>query len=136
MISGRRDAMASTGFAPGRSAFAFGVLLGAAGSIIRAVEAASLPRAFGTRHIGAIRGLVASISVAGTAAVPLLFATVAESAGSYSPALLGSAVAPLLVGAWAVVAREPDLGLTAHTHPADDGREPLRTVPAPSARRA
>lgn len=94
---------------PGMAAFAFGIMLGAAGSIIRAVEATSLPRAFGTRHIGSIRGLVASISVAGTACGPLLFATAAAATGSYSPVLLASAAVPLLVAGWGVIAREPVL---------------------------
>jgi MFS family permease len=94
---------------PGLSAIAYGAMLGAAGSIIRAVEAASLPRAFGTRHIGAIRGLVVSISVGGTAAGPLLFAAVFEATGSYGPVLLASALPPVLVAAWSLVVREPVL---------------------------
>lgn len=103
---------------PGVSAFAFGVMLGASGSIIRAVEAASLPRAFGTRHIGAIRGLVTSISVGGTACGPLLFASAAELTGSYSGVLLASAVPPLLVAGWALVAREPALTTVSDRPPA------------------
>lgn len=93
--------------APGLSAIAFGALLGAAGNMIRAVEAAALPRYFGVRHIGSIRGLVASISVGGTACGPLLFAAVFERTESYTPVLLATAIAPVLVAGWAVVAREP-----------------------------
>ncbi len=99
-----------TTVSPGVSALAFGAMLGAAGSVIRAVETAALPRYFGTLHIGSIRGLVASISVAGTACGPVLFAAVFDRAGSYSPALLACAVAPLLVIVWALVAKEPALG--------------------------
>ncbi|MFW2514012.1 MFS transporter [Demequina sp. SO4-13] len=92
---------------PGLSAIVFGVLLGTAGNMIRAVEAATLPRYFGTRHIGAIRGLVASISVAGTACGPLIFAAVYDRVGSYSPVLLASAALPVAIAIWALTAREP-----------------------------
>jgi len=95
---------------PGVSAFAFGAMLGAAGSMIRAVETVALPRYFGILHIGSIRGLVASISVAGTACGPVLFAAVFERTGSYSPALLVCAIAPLIIIVWALVAKEPALG--------------------------
>jgi MFS family permease len=92
---------------PGWLAIVFGALLGIAGNMIRAVEAATLPRYFGTLHIGAIRGLVASISVAGTAGGPLLFATVFDRVASYSPVLLAGAVVPVAVAVWAMVAPEP-----------------------------
>ncbi len=99
-----------TTVSPGVSAFAFGVMLGAAGSMIRAVDTVALPRYFGTLHIGSIRGLVASISVAGTACGPVLFAAVFDRTGSYSPALLAGALAPLTIIVWALVAKEPALG--------------------------
>lgn len=108
---------------PGLSAIAFGTMLGAAGSVIRAVEAASLPRAFGTLHIGSIRGLIASISVAGTACGPLLFAVVVDRAGSYAPALLASAVLPIGVAVWAVLVREPQPELL--RAPAGTGHSPV-----------
>jgi len=95
---------------PGVSAFAFGAMLGAAGSMIRAVETVALPRYFGILHIGSIRGLVASISVAGTECGPVLFAAVFERTGSYSPALLVCAIATLIIIVWALVAKEPALG--------------------------
>lgn len=93
---------------PGWSAFAFGALLGAGASTIRAVEAAALPRYFGTLHVGSIRGLVASVNVAGTAFGPLLFAAVFEGASSYTPVLIGCAVAPLALIGWALVVKEPE----------------------------
>ncbi|MDN4479434.1 MFS transporter [Demequina muriae] len=92
---------------PGVSAIIFGILLGTASNMIRAVEAATLPRYFGTRHIGAIRGLVASISVGGTALGPLLFAAVFDRIGSYSPVLVASSAIPLVIAVWALVAPEP-----------------------------
>lgn len=56
---------------PGLTAAFYGILVGAAGSSARALEAASFPRLFGLRHLGAIRGVVNSISVASTAFGPL-----------------------------------------------------------------
>ncbi len=93
---------------PGLSAILFGVLLGASGNMIRTVEAASLPHYFGTLHLGAIRGVVSSISVGGTAAGPLLFAAVYDQVGSYSPVMVASAAVPLAIAVWALVAREPN----------------------------
>lgn len=92
---------------PGWSAIGFGVALGASGSSIRALESASVPKYFGTKHLGSIRGFVASISVGSTAFGPLLFATGFETTGSYTTALLGSIILPLGVAATAVVVRPP-----------------------------
>jgi len=92
---------------PGFSAVLFGVLLGASGNMIRTVEAATLPHYFGTRHLGAIRGVVSSIAVGGTAAGPLAFAAVYDRVGSYSPVMVVSAAVPLAIAVWALVAREP-----------------------------
>ena len=99
-----------TTVSPGVSAFVFGAMLGAAASMIRAVETVALPRYFGTLNLGSIRGLVASISVAGTACGPVLFAAAFERTGSHSPALLTCAVAPLIIIVWALIAKEPALG--------------------------
>ena len=91
----------------GWSAIGFGLAIGLAGGSIRSLEAASFPRYFGTKHIGSIRGLVALVSVGSTAFGPLLFALVHDLTGSYRPALLGSAVLPVLVAGLGVVVRPP-----------------------------
>ncbi|MFN3866291.1 MAG: MFS transporter [Demequina sp.] len=118
---------------PGLSAIVFGVLLGTAGNMIRAVEAATLPRYFGTRHIGAIRGLVASISVGGTACGPLIFAAVFDRVGSYSPVLLVSSVVPVAIAVWALIAREPaPLPRQGGTTPALEGDVPADSAPCDS----
>ena len=57
---------------PGPVAVAYGLLIGAAPGAIRAVEGALLPDWFGTAHVGAIRGALASISIGMTAVGPLL----------------------------------------------------------------
>ncbi|MFZ5847295.1 MAG: MFS transporter [Actinomycetota bacterium] len=101
---------------PGWSAIGFGVALGASGSSIRALESASVPRYFGTRHLGSIRGFVASVSVGSTAFGPVLFATGFQATGSYSTVLLGSATLPLAVVVAALVVKPP----RAQDHVADE----------------
>ncbi|MDV6013646.1 MFS transporter [Haloechinothrix sp. LS1_15] len=98
----------ATVVAPGPLAVVFGLLVGAAGGSVRAVEGASLPRYFGTAHIGAIRGTVSAIMVGSTAFGPLAFAGVFQFAGSYTPALLVSTAAPVAVIVAAMVIRPPE----------------------------
>jgi MFS family permease len=82
---------------PGWSAWAYGALMGAASNAIRALEAALTPRMFGTDHLGAIRGVMTALSVASTAAGPLIFALVYDATGSYTAILLASLALPLAV---------------------------------------
>lgn len=93
----------------GLSAIFFGLLLGAAGGSIRAVEAATLPRYYGTRHIGSIRGFVTALGVGATAFGPLLFAGAFDTQGSYRAILLTSAALPILIALAAVVVPLPTL---------------------------
>jgi len=92
---------------PGWSAVGFGMAVGAAGGSIRTLEAAAFPRYFGTLHLGAIRGLVASLSVGGTAFGPLLFALVHDATQEYRMALLGTAGLPVLVAVAAALVGPP-----------------------------
>lgn len=99
---------------PGLTAIAYGAALGAAGGSARALEAAALPRFFGTRHLGSIRGLVMAMMVVGTALGPFALALGQSIAGSYVPVLRWLLVLPVGV----VI-----LGLTADTpQPAAAGR--------------
>lgn len=93
--------------APGWSAIGFGVCLGVAQNVARAVENTGLPNYFGIRHIGSIRGLVSSAGVAASAVGPLVFAAVYDTAGSYAPALMATAIVPVGIAVWAAVAPEP-----------------------------
>jgi len=97
---------------PGASAIGFGLAIGAAGGSIRTLEAATVPKVFGTVQLGSIRGLVAAFSVGSTALGPVLFAVVQESTGSYRPVLAASALLPLLVAAASLVVRQPALDVT------------------------
>lgn len=106
--------------APGLLAISFGMLIGASGGAIRVVEATELPRYFGTLHIGAIRGVVTSVGIAGAALGPLLFSLFHDVTGDYSAVLLSSLVLPLAVIVGAFLVRLPR-----HTTPNVDGESHL-----------
>lgn len=72
---------------PGLLAIAYGLVLGAAGSCVRTVEATLLPRWFGLSVIGEIRGVVMGTTVAASAVGPLMLAVSHDALGSYSTGL-------------------------------------------------
>jgi cyanate permease len=92
---------------PGWSAVGFGITIGAGGAAIRALEAAAIPKYFGIRHLGSIRGFMASVGVGSTAFGPVLFAVTFEATGSYTAVLLGSSAMPLLVAVAAALTPTP-----------------------------
>lgn len=92
---------------PGWSAVAYGLAIGAAGAFARTVEIVTVASTFGTTHLGAIRGIVSSVSVGSTALGPLLFASIEASTGNYTVPLLLAACAPIPVAVFALIAREP-----------------------------
>lgn len=85
----------------------YGVALGVANNSFRTVEAAALPRYFGTETIGEIRGIVHMVTVAASAVGPVLLALGHAAVGAYRPVLLALIVLPagLLVGI--LLVREP-----------------------------
>jgi MFS family permease len=93
--------------APGLSAVLYGMMVGAAGSSVRALEAASFPKLFGIPNLGAIRGVVTSISVASTAFGPLALSLGRDLTGSYVQVLLALLVVPVGVGIFGVLAPTP-----------------------------
>jgi len=97
----------ATQVSPGLSAVVFGALIGAAGGSMRALEAATFPHYFGTRHIGSIRGMVAALVVASTAFGPLLYAAAHGATGGYTVVLWASTPLPLVIAAAALVVRPP-----------------------------
>lgn len=97
----------ATAVAPGLLAIAFGMLIGAAGGAMRVVEATELPRYFGTLHIGAIRGVVTSVGIAGAAVGPVLFSLGHDVTGNYTAVLLASIVIPVVVAVGALIVRLP-----------------------------
>lgn len=92
---------------PGLVALGYGLVLGAATSSIRSVEATLLPRWFGTDHIGEIRGVVMAVTVASSAAGPLALAAAVDRFGSYAPALHLFAAAATLLAVVGATVRPP-----------------------------
>nr|WP_255727401.1 MFS transporter [Nesterenkonia sp. DZ6] len=89
------------------TAVGFGALLGASGGAVRTVEAAAFTHYFGTLHIGAIRGIVTTISVGSTAFGPVVLSLGYGVLGSYALAAAVLAMIPVLVGIAALFANEP-----------------------------
>jgi MFS family permease len=98
---------------PGLAAAAYGMAVGAAGSSVRALEAAAFPKVFGIAHLGAIRGVVTAISVASTAFGPLALSLGRDLTGSYVQVLLWLLVFPAAVAVFGVLAPEPRVDATA-----------------------
>nr|WP_255673025.1 MFS transporter [Glycomyces amatae] len=96
-----------TAVAPGWSALGFGLAIGAAGNALRSIESAMTPRLFGTAHIGAIRGVVSSVTIAAVAFAPLLYSLFHDWTGSFRLVLWLSTIVPLLVAAAALIAPLP-----------------------------
>lgn len=99
--------------APGWRVLAYAMTMGASAGSTRAMEAASTPRFFGVRHVGAIRGLLMSVSVIGAALGPYLLAAGHDRFGSYDLALSGLIALPATVTVLMLVARTPDESLHA-----------------------
>ncbi|WP_157042029.1 MFS transporter [Nitriliruptor alkaliphilus] len=92
---------------PGVTAALYGMAVGAAGSSVRALEAAAFPKLFGIRHLGSIRGVVTAISVASTAFGPVALSFGRDLTGSYIEVLMWLLVVPIGVGIFGLVARAP-----------------------------
>jgi len=84
-------------------AVVYGLILGAAGGSIRAIEPIALAHYFGTDSIGGIRGIITSINVGSTALGPILFSLGRDITGSYTTPSLVAAVVPVAVGVLAMV---------------------------------
>lgn len=76
---------------------AYGVILGLSQGMKGAIQGSIYAYYFGREHIGAIKGFAITLSVAGTALGPLLFALGTDWLGGYTPILLLSALPPLIV---------------------------------------
>lgn len=92
---------------PGWGAVVYGAALGVAGNSFRTVEAAALPRYFGTDNLGEIRGIVHLVAVAASAVGPLVLALAHAWVGSYRPLLLALTVLPVVLVLGIVLVAEP-----------------------------
>lgn len=106
-------ALVSAGYLrAGWGAVGYGLAVGVAGNAFRTVEAAVLPRWFGTAQIGAARGVVHAVAVAASALGPLLLAVGRTWSDSYRPVLFGLCVLPAALAVVIIVVREPRQTLT------------------------
>jgi MFS transporter, OFA family, oxalate/formate antiporter len=81
----------------GQSLLAYGVLFGTMQGMSSAITLTVYPHYFGRAHQGAIKGIIATITVVGTAAGPLLLAVGFEASGSYRPVLTVAALVPAAI---------------------------------------
>jgi MFS family permease len=89
----------------GPTLVAYGILLGTMQGMSGAITMTVYPHYFGRAHQGAIKGIVTTISVAGTAAGPLLLALGFAASGSYRPVLTVAAIVPAAIALVAVSVR-------------------------------
>jgi MFS family permease len=92
---------------PDVTAVIYGVAIGASGAIARSLEAASIPRLFGLRHLGAIRGATVGVGVAASALGPLALSLGYDATGSYVEVLRVLVVIPAAVAILGLLAPMP-----------------------------
>lgn len=92
---------------PGWTAVGYGILLGTSGGLLRVVESATLPRYFGTAHLGAIRGTAHTVTIAASAFGPLAVSLGHDLTGHYGPALAALTAVPVLAALAVLLARTP-----------------------------
>ena len=102
---------------PGLSAVGYGMALGASGAAARALEAGAVPRLYGLRHLGAIRGVVTALGGASTALGPLVLSLGHDVAGGYAPVLRALVVVPAVVGLLGMLAPAPEGGFATSGRP-------------------
>ena len=85
----------------------YGVSFGLSQGMYGAINASVYAHYFGRRHLGEIKGFVTTITVAGTAVGPLIFAFGKDSLGSYVPVLALTAIMPFALALLAPWLRPP-----------------------------
>lgn len=85
----------------------YGATLGVATGIRGAVAGSTYAHYFGRLHLGAIKGFATTLTVAGTAVGPLLFAVGRDLSSAYAPVLLASAVVPAVLAVVSLGLRPP-----------------------------
>jgi MFS family permease len=92
---------------PDVTAALYGAAVGASGAIARALEASSMPRLFGLKHLGAIRGATIGAGVAASALGPLAVSIGFDVTGSYAEVLRLLVIIPAIVLVLGLVAPMP-----------------------------
>ncbi|MCE7483575.1 MFS transporter [Microbacterium profundi] len=92
---------------PGIVAVIYGLVLGLAGGALRGMEAAAFVRYYGLSHIGSIRGVAISISLAASAFGPYALAIGSEWFGSFGAPSAWLAILPAVVAILALFVPQP-----------------------------
>lgn len=92
---------------PGVVAVIYGLVLGLAGGALRGMEAAAFVRYYGLSHIGSIRGVAISISLAASAFGPYALAIGSEWFGSFGAPSAWLAILPAVVAILALFVPQP-----------------------------
>lgn len=92
---------------PGILAIGYGMAIGASGAAARSLEAGAVPRLYGLRHLGAIRGVVSALGGASTALGPLAISLGRDVSGSYVPVLRWLVLIPATVALLGLLAPSP-----------------------------
>ncbi len=92
---------------PGATAWTFGLLVGVNAGSVRALGSALYPKWFGTREIGAIRGVATQLGVGASALGPVIIAVGLDVAGSYERLMYGLVVLPVCAGVAGLLVAEP-----------------------------
>ena len=95
MLVVQAGALAMAAFLQPAWLLAYGVVIGLTQGTSGSVSGAIYATYFGRAHLGAIKGTATTLTVAGTAIGPLLFALGRDLTGGYAPVLLASMVVPL-----------------------------------------
>lgn len=85
----------------------YGVSLGLAQGVSATLTATVFVHYFGRKYLGSIKGLVTTLSVAGTAVGPLVLALGKDLFGGYGPSLWLVALVPLVIALSAPFVRPP-----------------------------
>jgi MFS transporter, OFA family, oxalate/formate antiporter len=91
--------LAATRIATPGAVLGYGAVLGGMQGMSQAVQASVYAHYFGRRHIGAIKGVASTVTIAASAVGPLLLAVGFEATGSYQPVLTATALIPLSLAA-------------------------------------
>jgi MFS family permease len=94
---------------PDLSVVAYAAGIGASGGMARALEGAGMPKMFGVRHVGAIRGLAMGLMVASTAFGPLALSLGRDLTGGYVSVLRLLLVLPVAVVVLGLLSRVPSV---------------------------
>ncbi len=94
---------------PDLSVVFYAVGIGASGGMARTLEAAGMPKMFGVRHVGTIRGFAMGLMVASTSFGPLALSLGRDLTGGYVSVLRLLLVLPVAVAVLGIVSRVPTL---------------------------